>query len=314
MKVAGKIQRNLEDKDSANRTIDLMRREATFSRFFSLDNNYRGSAINLSSCKNFTRIRNFQLTGAEICYKTIALGDLPTSYNAVFKGPCLLVRVGPGYNTDGTVIASNTPNTTVQVLLDKIKGASPPDCYSKTNQGFVASFDPAGSDRLLHITINTESDSHRFSVKTPSNFAYDATDLYDSNRPSGILIGQSNTDQGSDNRSKLENLTAINYTPEYYSNVTTTTTDKLCITNGSGVMRICGVSSKENVFYFAKPLSQYFLSGAPPAPGIPPVPCTYANCYISRIDGSYLSGEYKTAWFSNVDLLVFPDKQIRPTS
>jgi hypothetical protein len=196
------------------------------------------------------------------------------------------------------------------VLLDEIKGTSEQDCYSKTNQGFFASFDPAGIGRLLQIAINTDRASHRFSVQTPSNFAYDANDLYDNDRPSGQKCLLADAEDGCDQVSKFDDLAVINHTPEYYAYIQPGI--ESCKDNTSAIMRICGASSKENVFYFTKTLSQYLISGAPP--GSPQVPCTYTNCYISRKDGGFLSTKFQTGWFSNVDLLVFPDKQIRPTS
>ena len=312
MKVSANIQGNLEAKDSANRAIDLMRREATSSRFFKISSSRLPSSV-ISDCT--TSIIFFHSNGAEICYKTVSKAILSSSYPADLKGPCILVRVGPAYKPDGSIIpafnSDGTPNPKFQVLLDGLglKQTPSQNCSSNLN----ASFASDGVGKLLQAEINLDSgSSYKFSVQAPSNSAYDGNDLYDNNRPSGVGCNQSLEENGCDKTFQLSELAFINHRPELILTGTSGSSGCSSQNTNNSILRICGVPTKENVFYFTKPLSKYILSGSPP--GSPQVPCTYNNCYIYSKDNGRLSPNFQTGWFSNVDLLVFPDKQIRPTS
>jgi hypothetical protein len=224
--------------------------------------------------------------------------------------------VGPAYKPDGSFIPAfnldGTPNPKFQVLLDGLEQTPSQTCSSNLNASFV----PEGVGKLLQAEINLKSGaSYKFSVQAPSSSAYDGNDLYDTNRPSGKSCSLAVEANGCDTNSKLllSELAFINHRPEKISGLGPAgSSGCLSETADDRTLRICGVSSKENVFYFTKPLSQYILSGAPP--GSRQVPCTYANCYMYSKENSKLSDRFQTGWFSNVDLLVFPDKQIRPSS
>ena len=313
MKVSANIQRNLEAKDSANRAIDLMRREATSSRFFKISSSRLPSTV-ATNCT--TSIIYFHSNGAEICYKTVSPDILRSSYPAALKGPCVLVRVGPAYKPDGSMIpAYNLDGTLnppkIQVLLDGLEQTPSQNCSSNLNASFV----PEGVGKLLQAEINLKSGaSYKFSVQAPSNSAYDGNDLYDINRPSGVSCSQTLEANGCDSGSSLQlsELAFINYKPEITIFEPTGASGCSSVNANNSILRICGVKSKENVFYFTKPFSQYILSGDPS--GSPQVQCTYANCYVYRKDNGKLAPSFQSGWFSNVDLLVFPDKQIRPSS
>lgn len=321
MKVSANIQGNLEAKDSANRAIDLMRREATSSRFFNINYYARSSSGSITDCRDSTPIKYFYSSGTEICYKTVPSERLLSSYPADLKGPCVLVRVGPAYKPDGNIIPAynpdGTPNQKIQVLLDGLKKTPSQTCSSNLNQGqgLVASFVSEGVGKLLQVEINLMTGaSYKFSVQAPSNSAYDGNDLYDANRPSGVICYQALQAKGCDSGSlEMSELAFINHRPELITGNASTESSGCSSQNANdSILRICGAPSKENVFYFTKPLSKYILSGSPP--GSDQVPCTYNNCYIYSKDNGRLSLNFQTGWFSNVDLLVFPDKQIRPTS
>jgi hypothetical protein len=297
-----------------------MRREAALSRFFNINYYARNPSGRITDCIDSTPIKYFYSNGAEICYKTVPSESLSiTNYPAVLNGPCVLIRVGPTYKPDGSIIPTYNPNESkIQVLLDGLKKTPSQACSSNLDQGqgLFASFASEGVGKLLQVAINLESGaSYKFFVQAPSNSAYDGNDLYDSNRPSAVSCNQVLTDKACDFGSSLSfsELSFINHKPENYSGQVSPPTGTCSEENTDNtIMRICGSTSKENVFYFTKLFSQYNVSGA--LSGSPEVPCTYNSCYISRRDGDPLSASYKTGWFSNVDLLVFPDKQIRPSS
>jgi len=273
VKVSASIQRNLYSKDAANRAIDLMRREASFSRFIERQTAPSGGV--LDNCTASTPIAYIQRNDAIVCYKTVAPSDLPSVYGTAYKGPCVLVRRGPPYKPDGTLDLTATP--TVQVLLDGVaKTPSSRACISTTaftvNLGSLSS----GVSRNAEIAITQDSNLSTpflFSARVPSNPAYDGNDLYDKctvNSTSGCGL----VDEASYHFKPLMNST---------SEV------------------ITGSTFRENVFYFKYPFSEYTLrenssSGS----------CKYSSCYVQR-SGSAVR-------MSNVDALIFADREIRPST
>jgi hypothetical protein len=62
-----------------------------------------------------------------------------------------------------------------------------------------------------------------------------------------------------------------------------------------------GRGSRENIFYFEHPFGEYTLREKPDTGS-----CTYASCYVER--GGF------AVKMTNVDALIFADKEIRPST
>lgn len=279
LKVSATVQRNLFAKDAANRAIDLMRREASFSRFFSWNRLPSGGV--LDSCTWATPIIYVQPNDAFICYKTVYPSDLPAAYRSVYQGPCVLVRLGPPYKPDGTVDLTASP--IVQVLLDGVAmtGRSWTRCPATTafdvTYGSLTSPSIDGVvplTRDANVVINLASGvRYSFSVRAASNPAYDGKDLY-SNCNVLSLTGCGSGDEASYHfRPKMD----------------------------SASESIEGEPSRENIFYFQHPRSDYTLRETSGSGS-----CTYASCYVER--GSF------AVEMTNVDALIFADQEIRPST
>jgi prepilin-type N-terminal cleavage/methylation domain-containing protein len=280
LKVSATVQRNLYAKDAANRAIDLMRREASFSRFFSSEKLSSGGV--LDNCAWATPIAYIQRNNADLCYKTVAPSDLPAAYRSAYQGPCVLVRRGPPYKPDGTLDLTATP--IVQVLLDgvAITGSATTQCPStKAFEVTYGSLTPGASGGIVRLTrdanvaINLASGvRYSFSVRAASNPAYDGKDLYAKCVAGATLIGCGSPDEAS-----------YHFRPRM----------------NAASESMPGSPSRENIFYFQHPLSEYTLretygSGS----------CTYASCYVER--GGF------AVEMTNVDALIFADQEIRPST
>ena len=282
LKVSARVQRNLYAKDAANRAIDLMRREASFSRFFASQKNpVNGNA--LADCASATPIVYAQRNNVFICYKTVAPSELPAAYQSAYQGPCVLVRSGPPYKPDGTLDLTAVP--IVQVLLDGVAKApfAGTLCPSSTAFAVTSSLDSPSAGGVLPLTrdanvaINLASGvRYSFSVRAPSNPAYDGKDLYAMCVAGATPVGCGSEDEAS-----------YHFWPKM----------------DSASESIPGSDSRENIFYFQYDLSEYTLSEKP---GFGSTPCTYANCYVER--GGF------AVKMTNVDALIFADRKIRPST
>jgi hypothetical protein len=279
LKVSATVQRNLYAKDAANRAIDLMRREASFSRFFAWTTTPGGT---LDDCA-WAPFAYIQRDNSAICYKTIAPSDLPAAYRSAYQGPCVLVRVGPPYKPDGTVDLTASP--IVQVLLDGVARTGrfagtlcPSTTALEVTYGELSSGSSGGRAPLArdaNVAINLASGvRYSFSVRAPSNPAYDGKDLYAKSLTSATSFGFGEKDEASYHfRPKMD----------------------------SASESIPGSDSRENIFYFQHPLSEYTLRETSGSGS-----CTYANCYVER--GGF------AVEMTNVDALIFADQEIRPST
>jgi len=280
LKVSATVQRNLYAKDAANRAIDLMRREASFSRFFASNKLFLSGSV-LADCTSGSPIAYTQLNNDYICYKTVDPSGLPAAYGSAYQGPCVLVRVGPPYKPDGTVDLTATP--IVQVLLDgvAITGSASPQCpFTKAFEvtyGSLTSLPTGGVLRLTrdaNVAINLASGvRYSFSVRAASNPAYDGKDLYP-NCTVSSLTGCGLADEAS-----------YHFRP------------RMNVASES----IPGSPSRENIFYFKHDLKEYTLREKPGSGS-----CTYAKCYVER--GGF------AVEMTNVDALIFADREIRPST
>jgi prepilin-type N-terminal cleavage/methylation domain-containing protein len=283
VKVAATIQKNLYAKDAANRAIDLMRREASFSRFFRWNTIASGGV--LDNCTWATPIAYYQRNNAIICYKTVAPTVLPAAYQSAYQGPCVLLRVGPPYNPDGTLDLAATP--IVQVLLDGVARTGrfagtlcPSTTAFEVTYGELSSGSSGGRvplTRDANVAINLASGvRYSFSVRAPSNPAYDGKDLYEKSVAKDTLIGFGPRDEASYHfRPKMNSASEF----------------------------IPGSDSRENIFYFQHPLSEYTLREKP---GSGSGSCAYASCYVERAGFAVK--------MTNVDALIFADQEIRPST
>jgi len=258
LKVSANIQRNLDAKDAANRAIDLIRREANLSSridFGDLD----VSASTSPDCRVNTPLILVQRTDdsnqitdtsssnpRKICYKTIPFNELPTAYPRTLKGPCVLVRLGPGYKPNGDVYDS--PDLTPHVLLDGVAGTN--ECAG----GFTADIEPSSNVRRkanMQITLASNV-SYEFSVQIPSTLAYEGLNLY---RKCKVLDGTSD----------------YCASDSYASHYLTEKSPQKAKWNPR--------PEAENIFYFLNPYSEYVLS-KDSSSGF----CSYAECFVKRGD------------------------------
>ena len=279
LKVSATVQRNLYAKDAANRAIDLMRREASFSRFFARTTTPGGT---LDDCA-WAPFAYIQRDNAAICYKTIAPPALPAAYRSAYQGPCVLVRVGPPYKPDGTLDLTASP--IVQVLLDGVARTGRfPGTLCPSTTAFDVTYGSLTSPSIdgvvpltrdANVVINLASGvRYSFSVRAASNPAYDGKDLYPNCNASLSPIGCGSPDEAS-----------YHFRPKMIS----------------ASESIDGYPSRENIFYFQHPLSEYTLREVSGSGS-----CTYANCYVER--GGF------AVELTNVDALIFADQEIRPST
>jgi prepilin-type N-terminal cleavage/methylation domain-containing protein len=281
MRVSANIQRNLNTKDAANRAIDLIRREGTLSSRIGYGTG-RGGTVPLSNCINSAPLIYYQPGDSTVCYKAVAPSEIlnstlvPPEYKVDFKGPCVLVRVGPPYKPDGGLDNSSAP--IVQVLLDGL--AMSDSCNSPSNSGFNVQMESQTLSRSGKVNIRIDPNmNYSFNTLLPLNRLYDGNDFF--------------------NTCVVSTATACGFVAERASSIVLHYKPE----NSASLPMIPGDPTKENVFYFKYPYSGYTLREGPGSL----LPCTFNNCYVQNVDQSY------TVSLTNVDALIFPDKEIRPT-
>jgi prepilin-type N-terminal cleavage/methylation domain-containing protein len=276
VRASANIQRNFDVKDALNRTTDLMRREATFSSFFveEVSGSVDGAGP-LVDCRSLTQVRFAQRNNInDVCYKAVAPSDLPAVYQAIYKGPCVLVRLGLPYRPNDDLDTSAASN--VQVLMDGLakprSSCAHASTFNVTLGATSTDIDSIHRNANITITMDSPRVSYSFSVRSPSSPAYDGIALYD------LCTTISRLGCAAE-----ENLVTYHYKP--LMNSTTEVFDNT-------------TSEKENIFYFEYPYSEYVLS-KDSGSGT----CTYSQCYVSR-NGVSVKMKY-------VDGLIFGDKEIR---
>jgi len=285
MRVASTMQRYIESVDTVNRAVDLIRKEVTYSgvvtNVFSLAN---PTAPTTDCDDNLTSLAMFR--GPEtICYKSIPIALLPTQYQNIFEGPCVLIRVGPPYKTNGDLVPSSSiaPN----VLLDRL-GTVSSNCKNalQAKVGLSASTALSSKSRNADMTLSIKiKDSpatfstYSFSTSVPSNPAYGGYDLY--------AVANCDLEKGCSAQDNASSHFKLNED-----------TDTQIVTPT--------VASKENIVYFKYPFDNYLLQGSTG----PQAPCTYYNCLVTR----QVNGGTKKVQLYKIDSLVFTDREFRPSS
>jgi hypothetical protein len=129
--------------------------------------------------------------------------------------------------------------------------------------------------RNANVAINLASGvRYSFSVRAPSNPAYDGKDLY-----AKSLVSDTSFGFGSEDEASYHFRPKMNSASEY----------------------IPGSPSRENIFYFRHPFSEYTVRETSGSGS-----CAYASCYVER---SGFAVE-----MTNVDALIFADREIRPST
>lgn len=284
LRVSANIQRNLDTKDATSAAIDLMRREASVSRFMRKPSgSLSGSGSPLVNCLG-AQIAYFQRndpsSDPSVCYKTLAPADLPSVYqSAGINGPCVLVRLGRPYLPNGDL--DSQADRVPSVMLDGIvkSGSS---CASTTGMSVTVGSGTVNRNADVEITqvlnqgivgaLNPQI-RYKYGLRVPSSPQYDGNEVYSAST-CATSTGCGSTDE-----------TVTHFKPLMSSSSESFT----------------GNASKENVFYFSYPYSEYSLQGSSSGSS-----CTYKQCYVQR-NGAAVQ-------LTNVDVLIFADREIRPNT
>jgi prepilin-type N-terminal cleavage/methylation domain-containing protein len=287
LRVSANIQRNLDTKDAASSAIDLMRREASVSRFMRKPSgSLSGSGSPLANCLG-AQIAYFQRTDPSsdpsICYKTIAPADLPSVYqSAGITGPCVLVRLGRPYMPNGDL--DSQADKVPSVMLDGIV-RSGTSCASTTGISVTVGSGAVNRNADVEITqvlnqgivgaLNPQI-RYKYGLRVPSSPQYDGNEVYST---SSCATSTGSTGCG-----------ATDETTRHFKPLMSSASESFT-----------GNDSKENVFYFSYPYSEYSLQGDSSGSS-----CTYKQCYVQR-NGAAVQ-------LTNVDVLIFADREIRPNT
>lgn len=273
MRVSTSIRKDLEKKDALNRAMALMRQEISSAGKISIN---PPGAPPTGPCSSPT-LWLWRAPNTRICYKPLTINDsrIRTAYpsDRPWTGPCVLVRQGPPYKADGELDTASAD--TIQVLVDNLVACSPVAAAMDMKVTSAGSVDNYSTSRDVDLTINQSGGiATSFSARIASNPLYAGMDMYgDTSCP----VASSNTCYLGDTSKHI--LPAMN------------------TTGGSKVIanQETGDLDKENVFYFKNPSSYYDLQS-----------CTYAKCLV------VLNGTSASVELTNVDVLVFADRDWRP--
>lgn len=290
MRVAATMQSSIENADAINRTMDLIRREVTYSGVLNTTFSSATATSPATDCDdNLTSLALIR-GPTTICYKSLPLSSLPTQYQNTFQGPCVLVRVGPAFQSDGDLPVDAPVTTTV--LMDRLlRSDRPTSCKAalsasvgevsgKTNSKYrnaIITLHVANPGTILvnGVPQAKPSTSFQFSAAVPSNPAYGGYDLF--------AVANCSLDSGCDSMAATSAHFKLNE-DEAYQEIKPRD------------------PAKENILYLKYPYAQYTLAGIPGVSS----GCSYSGCMISR------AGKQIDAY--RIDALVFTDRELRPPS
>lgn len=289
LRVAATLQSSIETADSANRTIDLIRKEIVYSGVLNTTFSLATPTSPTTDCDDNLTSLSLIRGPTMICYKSLPLSSLPSQYQNSFQGPCVLVRVGPAFQANG-----DTPHDapiTATVLMDRlVRSDFPNDC----KRALTATVGEAESQTLAksrNATITLfvanpgtvlvggvpqakPSSAYQFSAAVPSNPAFSGLDLY--------AVANCSTEDGCDPMSP----TTAHFKPQERDGTEETFDPR--------------VASKENILYLKYPFSTYTLQGLSTSSG----GCSYAGCRIIRDGTTNINAR-------RMDALVFTDRELR---
>lgn len=290
LRVAATMQNNIETADSVNRTIDLIRREVTYSGVLNTTFSVTNASSPATDCEDNLTSLSLLRGPTTICYKSLPLSSLPTAYQNTFQGPCVLLRIGPAYLANGDLPVDG-PNTST-VLMDGLLRSDEPSSCKAALAVSLAETPGSGTsqyrnaDITLHLSnpgtvlVNgvpqaKASTSYRFSAAVPSNPAFGGFDLY--------RVANCSNDRGCDSMATTSAHFRLNEAEQYQ------------VVNPSD-------PAKENILYLKYPNAEYTLQGIPGKTSA----CTYSGCLVTRAG--------KQIELYRVDALVFTDREVRPPS
>lgn len=291
LRVAATMQSSIETSDSVNRTIDLIRREVTYSGVLNTTFSASTATSPTTDCDDTLTSLSLIRGPTTICYKSLPLSALPTVYQNTFQGPCVLVRVGPAFLANGDLPVDGAVTSTV--LMDGLwRNDRPTDCKaalavslgetsgqttSKYRNADLTLYLANPGTVLVNGTPQTKpSSSYRFSASVPSNPAYGGYDLF--------AVANCSLDQGCDSMAPTSAHFKLNEGEAY----------QVIIPKND--------PPKENILYLKYPYSHYTLQGTS-GPGSS---CSYSGCLLTR------AGKQIEAY--RIDSLVFTDQEVRPPS
>ena len=290
LRVAATMQSSIETADSVNRTIDLIRREVTYSGVLNTTFSASDATSPTTDCEDTLTSLSLIRGPTTICYKSLPLSSLPSVYQNTFQGPCVLVRVGPAYQANGDLPVDGAVTSTV--LMDGLwRNDRPTDCKAALAVSLGESTGQTTSkyrnaDLTLYLAnpgtviVNgvpqtKPSSSYRFSAAVPSNPAYGGYDLF--------AVANCSSDRGCDSMATTSAHFKVNEEELYQ------------VINPRD-------PAKENILYLKYPFSSYTLQGVSGSSG----GCSYSGCLITR--GGKQIEVYR------IDALVFTDQEVRPPS
>ena len=277
VKVSATIQRNLVAKDDANRAIDLMRGEARRSSYI------RGpvkEALDVPGFCDDAPIAYVQARGpagqSVVCYKTLFVDpDNPsTDLSDVYRNAFAgqCVLLRKGPSYLPNGELEASADPVVQVLL---VGPATPCTLNVALSSAASAEDATLYSRNADIQIALDSSSvYTFSAKVPSNPAFDGNNFYTSDYE--CMSKKDDECKASQREFGIASIVHFKARSD-----------------------IVALKTAENLFYFDHPYLEYILRGSPGSGS-----CTYESCYVS--------GGGSAVQLTNVDALIFPDKEIRP--
>jgi len=291
MRVSTSIRKDLEKKDALNRAMALMRQEISSAGKISINPPNNPRKLCSRTGLYLWRASNTRSSPAdtEICYKPLASDDtrITGAYpsDRPWKGPCVLVREGPPYLANGELDTASVP--IIQVLVDNLVTCSTMSeamdiKVTNAGSGPVVIY---STSRDVDVTIkqideNDKVTATSFSARIASNPLHAGMDMYGDTGTACPSVGIC-----------YDGPNSKHFRPRL-------------ITSGSTSVIVEGDPNKENVFYFKFDADDYTLRD--PLDSTNTKPCSYEGCQV------WLNGTFTHAHLTNVDVLVFADRDLRP--